>query len=49
MAALGEARDVSRIDWILVRVVMDASATIAPRSHIGATTVARVNLQPLAA
>jgi hypothetical protein len=49
LAALGEARDVARIDWILVRVVMDASATIAPRSHIGATTVARVNLQPLEA
>jgi hypothetical protein len=49
LAALGEARQVTRIDWILVRVVMDASAAVAPRSHIGATTVARVDLQPLAA
>jgi hypothetical protein len=49
LALLGKARNVAQIDWIVVRVVMDAGPAPGARSHIGATKVARVNLQPLAA
>ena len=48
LTALGKARNVAQIDWIVVRVVMDAGLAPA-RSHIGATKVGRVSLQPLAA
>jgi hypothetical protein len=47
LTALGKARNVAQIDWIVVRVVMEAGLAPA-RSHIGATKVGRVSLQPLA-
>jgi hypothetical protein len=47
LTALGKARNVAQIDWIVVRVVMDAGLAPAARSHIGVTKVGRVNLQPL--
>ena len=49
LTALGKARNVAQIDWIVVRVVMGAADGPAARAHIGATKVNRVNLQPLAA
>jgi hypothetical protein len=49
LTALGRARNVAQIDWIVVRVVMDAGPAPGARSHIGATKVGRVSLQPLAA
>jgi hypothetical protein len=49
LTVLGKARNVAQIDWIVVRVVMDAGPAPGTRSHIGATKVGRVSLQPLAA
>jgi hypothetical protein len=49
LTALGKARNVAQIDWIVVRVVMDAGPAPGAPPHIGATKVGRVSLQPLAA
>ena len=49
LTALGKARNVAQIDWIVVRVVMDAGRAPSARTHIGVTRVGRLSLQPLGA
>ena len=48
LTALGKARNVAQIDWIVVRVVMDGGIAPSARTHIGVTKVGRLSLQPLA-
>ena len=45
LGELGAGDDVSRIDWVMVRATDKADG---PRSHLGATRVARVALKPFA-
>jgi hypothetical protein len=45
LGELGAGDDVSRIDWVMVRATDKAEG---PRSHLGATRVARVALKPFA-
>ena len=45
LGELGARDDVSRIDWVMVRATDKADG---PRSHLGATRVARVALKPFA-
>jgi len=45
LGELGASDDVSRIDWVMVRATDKADG---PRSHLGATRVARVALKPFA-
>jgi len=45
LGELGAADGVSQIDWVMVRATDNADA---PRSHLGATRVARVELKPFA-
>jgi len=45
LGELGAGDDVSRIDWVMVRAT---DKTEGPRSHLGATRVARVALKPFA-
>ncbi len=45
LGELGAGDDVSRIDWVMVRATDKADG---PRSHLGATRVARVALRPFA-
>jgi len=49
LTVLGKARNVAQIDWIVVRVVMDAGRAPSARTHIGVTRVGRLSLQPLGA
>jgi hypothetical protein len=45
LGELGAGDGVARIDWVMVRAADKADA---PRSHLGATRVARVALKPFA-
>ncbi|MBW8777996.1 MAG: hypothetical protein JF585_02115, partial [Burkholderiales bacterium] len=45
LGELGARDDVSRIDWVMVRATDKSDG---PRSHLGATRVARVALKPFA-
>ncbi len=45
LGELGAADGVSQIDWVMVRATDNADA---PRSHLGATRVLRVELKPFA-
>ena len=45
LGELGAGDGVSQIDWVMVRATDNADA---PRSHLGATRVARVELKPFA-